>query len=50
VPSYRLGIDIGGTFTDFSLTNEETGDTAIAKVASTPSHPSRGVLEGIRQL
>jgi N-methylhydantoinase A len=50
VTSYRLGIDIGGTFTDFSLTDESSGETIIAKVPSTPNHPSRGVIEGIRQL
>ncbi|MFI5011641.1 MAG: hydantoinase/oxoprolinase family protein [Hyphomicrobiales bacterium] len=48
--SYRLGIDIGGTFTDFSLTDEQSGETTIAKVPSTPSHPSRSVIEGIGQL
>jgi N-methylhydantoinase A len=50
VTSYRIGIDIGGTFTDFSLTNEQTGETTIAKVPSTPSHPSKAVVEGIQQL
>lgn len=47
--SYRLGIDIGGTFTDFSLMNEATGQTLIAKVPSTPSHPSQAVLQGLAQ-
>jgi N-methylhydantoinase A len=47
--SYRLGIDIGGTFTDFSLMDESTGRTLIAKVPSTPSHPSRAVLQGLAQ-
>lgn len=47
--SYRLGIDIGGTFTDFSLMNERTGETLIAKVPSTPSHPSEAVLQGLAQ-
>ncbi|VTU42831.1 hydantoinase/oxoprolinase family protein [Variovorax sp. RA8] len=47
--SYRLGIDIGGTFTDFSLMNESTGQTLIAKVPSTPSHPSKAVLQGLAQ-
>ncbi len=47
---YRLGIDIGGTFTDFSLVDESTGETTIAKVPSTPSHPSKAVLDGLAQL
>lgn len=46
--SYRLGIDIGGTFTDFCLMNETTGALTPVKVPSTPSHPTRSVVEGIR--
>lgn len=47
--SYRLGIDIGGTFTDFCLMEEATGRTLALKVPSTPSHPSQAVLHGIAQ-
>jgi N-methylhydantoinase A len=46
--NYRLGIDIGGTFTDFCLMNEATGALMSVKVPSTPSHPTKGVVEGIR--
>jgi len=46
--SYRLGIDIGGTFTDFCLMNESTGALMSVKVPSTPSHPTKSVLEGIK--
>ncbi|MGQ9682008.1 MAG: hydantoinase/oxoprolinase family protein [Anaerolineae bacterium] len=42
---YRLGIDIGGTFTDATLINESNGDIRIAKVPSTPRDPSLGFLE-----
>ncbi|MBI5877895.1 MAG: hydantoinase/oxoprolinase family protein [Chloroflexi bacterium] len=42
---YRLGIDIGGTFTDAMLINEETGEIRIGKVSSTPRDPSLGFLE-----
>ncbi|HUP32222.1 MAG TPA: hydantoinase/oxoprolinase family protein [Gaiellaceae bacterium] len=42
--SYRLGIDIGGTFTDATLVDEATGEVWIAKVSSTPSDPSVGFL------
>ena len=45
--SYRLGVDVGGTFTDLLLINEETGETFTAKVPSTPSDSSIGVLNGI---
>ncbi|GAA0565319.1 hydantoinase/oxoprolinase family protein [Paractinoplanes ferrugineus] len=45
--SYRLGVDVGGTFTDVLLIDEETGSTWRAKTASTPSDQSVGVLHGI---
>lgn len=42
--AYRLGIDIGGTFTDATLMDETTGATRIAKVSSTPADPSIAFL------
>jgi N-methylhydantoinase A len=45
--SYRLGVDVGGTFTDLLLVSEETGGTYTAKVPSTPADSSVGVLSGI---
>ena len=48
--SYRLGIDIGGTFTDFALVDEETGATIVHKQLTTPVDPSVAVLEGVRML
>ncbi|MFT7504500.1 MAG: N-methylhydantoinase A [Gammaproteobacteria bacterium] len=48
--SYRLGVDVGGTFTDLLLINEQTGETHSAKVPSTPQDPSIGVLNGIDRL
>ena len=45
--TYRLGVDVGGTFTDLLLVNEKTGQTWKAKVSSTPSDQSVGVLRGI---
>ncbi len=47
-PVYRLGIDIGGTFTDAVLLNEETGETRTGKVPSTPDDLSRGFLDAVR--
>jgi N-methylhydantoinase A len=47
---YRLGIDVGGTFTDAILINEETGDTRIAKVLSTPADPSIGFLNAAERI
>jgi N-methylhydantoinase A len=48
--SYRLGVDVGGTFTDLILVNEQTGDFYSAKVPSTPHDSSIGVLNGIARV
>ena len=48
--SYRLGVDVGGTFTDLFLVNEHSGETFTAKVPSTPADQSIGVLEGIKRV
>lgn len=48
--SFRLGVDVGGTFTDFLLLNEETGETHTAKVPSTPEDSSLGVLNGVAKI
>jgi N-methylhydantoinase A len=45
--SYRLGVDVGGTFTDVLLVDEQAGSTWRAKTASTPRDQSAGVLHGI---
>ena len=48
--AYRLGVDVGGTFTDFLLLNEDTGETKTAKVPSTPEDSSIGVLNGVAKI
>ena len=48
--SYRLGVDVGGTFTDLLLINEQTGETYMAKVPSTPEDSSIGVLNGVARI
>jgi len=45
-----LGCDIGGTFTDFVLLNDETGEFEINKCLTTPGDPSDAVEQGIREL
>jgi N-methylhydantoinase A len=45
--SYRLGVDVGGTFTDVLLVEEGSGATWRAKTASTPADQAVGVLSGI---
>ena len=47
---YRLGIDIGGTFTDFSILDEISGELASFKSPTVPGDPARGVLDGVRAL
>jgi N-methylhydantoinase A len=48
--TYRLGVDIGGTFTDATLVDEESGAVRIAKVSSTPRDPSLGFMEATRRI
>ena len=47
---YRLGVDVGGTFTDLLLIDDATGNTFSAKVPSTPQDSSLGVLNGIAKV
>ncbi len=47
---YRLGCDIGGTFTDFVLLNDRTGEIKAYKCLTTPGDPSDAVEEGLRGL
>jgi 5-oxoprolinase (ATP-hydrolysing) len=46
----RIGVDVGGTFTDLILVDEETGRVTVDKVPSTPDDPARGTMDGIRGL
>ena len=49
--AYRLGVDVGGTFTDLFLVNDESGATQFrVKTPSTPSDPSEGVLTGVKRI
>ena len=46
----RVGVDIGGTFTDIVLWNEATNELVFDKLLTTPDDPSRAVLAGIQQV
>jgi N-methylhydantoinase A len=46
---YRLGVDVGGTFTDLVIQNAETGLIRTVKVPSTPQDPSEAVLDALRR-
>jgi len=48
--AYRLGIDVGGTFTDLVLFSEESGALVVEKVPSVPADPSEGIMDGIAKI
>ena len=48
--SYRIGIDVGGTFTDFVAVPSDPSRVIRLKVASTPADPSRAVADGMTRL
>src|SRR5580658_3708265 len=47
---YRVGLDIGGTFTDFILHDAATGAVRLHKRLTTPADPSVAALEGLEEL
>lgn len=47
---YKLGIDIGGTFTDFTLVDESERTVTVEKEPTTPDNPAVGALTGTRRL
>ncbi len=47
---YRIGFDVGGTFTDFSLHDTASGELRHFKVPSTPADPSEAIETGLRSL
>jgi len=49
--AYRLGVDVGGTFTDLFLVNDSDGGAQFrVKTPSTPADPSEGVLNGVGRI
>jgi len=46
---YKIGIDVGGTFTDFLLARQD-GTTEVYKVLSTPEDPSLGLMNGLEEM
>src|SRR5438552_12137223 len=45
---YRIGFDIGGTFTDFAMLDTRTGGLRVYKTLTTPAAPAVGALDGLR--
>lgn len=48
--TYRLSVDIGGTFTDLVLADVDNKQATTGKVLSTPADPALGVMEGLSQI
>ena len=48
--SYRLGVDVGGTFTDLLLFEEETSNILLAKVPTTVKNQAIGIVNGVRNI
>jgi len=46
----RLGVDVGGTFTDFVLLDDETGDIRVNKCLTTSGNPSDAIEQGMLEL
>ena len=47
---YLVGIDVGGTFTDFVSFDRDTGRIAVWKNLTTPGDPTDGILEGLARI
>lgn len=47
---YRIGVDIGGTFTDLCMLDDASGSLSYLKVHSTPHDPAAAVIAGVEQL
>ena len=48
--TYRIGVDVGGTFTDVVVVDEETGEYLVSRTPSTPKDQSIGVEEVLKKI
>ena len=46
----RIGVDVGGTFTDFIYVDDETGKVEVYKTSTTPQDPSIAMIDGINAI
>src|SRR3954453_13455838 len=46
--SVRIGVDVGGTFTDFTLLDQTNGSVYFFKLPSTPEDPSEAIERGLK--
>ena len=49
MPRLRVAVDVGGTFTDVFVLDEDSGAVRVAKVPTTPSDPMEGVMQGVER-
>ena len=47
MPRLRVAVDVGGTFTDVFVLDEDSAEVRVAKVPSTPRDPMEGVMDGV---
>ncbi len=45
----RIGVDIGGTFTDLVLLDEASGDLTVVKIPTSPANPAEALVEAVRR-
>jgi N-methylhydantoinase A len=48
--SWHVGVDVGGTFTDFYCFDDASGASVVHKTASTPDNPARAIVTGLDEL
>jgi N-methylhydantoinase A len=48
--SWTIGVDVGGTFTDFYAYEDGSGQVRVGKRPSTPDNPAEALLSGLREL
>jgi N-methylhydantoinase A len=48
--AWLIGVDVGGTFTDFYILNAATGVEYVHKTPTTPENPAKAILDGLRDL
>ena len=46
----RIGVDVGGTFTDLIYVDDEAGVIRVHKLPTTPDDPSQGTIQGVKEL
>lgn len=47
--SYKIGVDVGGTFTDVCMFDQDTGKVSVYKLPSTPADPSEAIGNGVKE-